>query len=129
MNLYIAPDAAARAVLFLGGYYTTGVELPDRFRHDETFVRVVDTGGAGYYDHVLIEKRLTVEVWGASWAEAGSTASHVYALLRAWPELENGVYWRRSLSAPQRFPDETRKPRYVMTVDMAFRATEEAHVG
>lgn len=129
MQLFIPPNALARAVLFLKGFYPAGPELPDKFGHDAVFVRVVDTGGAGAYDHVLVEKRLTVEVWGSTWEEAGDVAGHVYALLRAWPQLENGVYWRRPLSGPQRFPDETRKPRYVMTVELAFRTAEEAHVG
>lgn len=129
MQLFVPPNASAMAVRFLGGFYTAGAELPDNFTHNSTFVRVVDTGGRGTYDRVLVAKRLTVEVWGQSWEEAGEVASHVYALLRAWPELEDGVYWRSSLSAPQRFPDETRKPRYVMTVELAFRAAEEAHVG
>lgn len=126
MRLFIPPDGAARAVRFLQGYYPAAPELPDAFAYDSTFVRVVDTGGRGYYDHVLTAKRLTVEVWGGTWEQAGTAANRVYGLLRAWPEVEPGVYWRGSLSAPQRFPDETRKPRYVMTVEVAFRTTEEA---
>lgn len=125
MQLFVPPNAAARAVRFLKGYYPAGPELPDTFAYDSTFVRVVDTGGRGYYDRVLIAKRLTVEVWGGTWEQAGATANRVYGLLRVWPGLEPGVYWRGSLSAPERFPDDTRKPRYVMTVELAFRATEE----
>lgn len=129
MRIFVPQNASARAVLFVQQFYPAAPELPDHFKHDETFVRVVDTGGVGMYDHVLTAKRLTFEVWGSSWEEAGEVAAHVYALLRAWPQLEDGVYWRGSLSAPQRFPDETRKPRYVMTVELAFRATEEAMDG
>jgi len=128
--LMIPPDASTRAVLFLKKHYpAVGHDLPEGFAYDRTFVRVVDTGGAGTYDHALHEKRLTVEVWAETWKIATEVASRVYALLRVWPYTEPGVYWRRSLSAPQRFPDETRKPRYVMTVELAFRATEEATNG
>ena len=46
MQLFIPPNALARAVVFLKGFYPADPELPDGFGHDAVFVRVVDTGGA-----------------------------------------------------------------------------------
>ena len=88
-------------------------------RMHHALIRALD---AGVYDHVLDETRLTVDVWAVSSPRASELGRMIYALLRAWPGVEPGVYRRDGWSRPAYFPDsDTRNPRYVLTAMFSFR--------
>lgn len=128
----IFPDPVARAIAYLSPYFSLDTWISQDVpadRADEMII-ITDTGGAGVYDHVFDETRLTVDVWATDSVRASEMARTVYALLRAWPGQERDVYMRRGWSRPRYFPDdETRIPRYVLTVQLAFRgATVEVNL-
>lgn len=120
----IFPDPVERAIAWLSKYFDPETWISQDVpadRADEMIV-ITDTGGAGVYDVVFDETRLTVDVWAVDSVRASELARKVYALLRAWPGQERDVYMRRGWSRPRYFPDdETRIPRYVFTAQLSFR--------
>lgn len=123
-TVVVFPDPVERAIGYLSTFFPLETWISQDVpadRADEMII-VTDTGGAGVYDHVFDETRLTVDVWAKDSPRASEIARTVYALLRAWQEQEPGVYRRQGWSRPRYFPDdETRIPRYVMTVQLSFR--------
>ena len=118
------PDPVARAIAWLGKFFplSTWISQDEPANRANEMIIITDTGGAGVYDVVFDETRLTVDVWAQDSVRASEMARTVYALLRAWPGQERDVYMRRGWSRPRYFPDdETRIPRYVLTVQLAFR--------
>ena len=123
-ELIIFPDPIARAIAFLTPYLPADVWVSQDVPAERPaeLVAITDTGGAGIHDHVLDETRLTLDVWAPSSPRASELARFIYALLRAWPGLEKGVYRRDGWTRPEYLPDsETRIPRYVLTVTFSFR--------
>lgn len=116
------PYQAARDYLKAQTGHPAGFALPEGYTAASgVFLKIVDTGGAGAYSIALEDVRLTVEVWAASRGLASEVARTVYGLLRSWPEQDGRVKWRGTVGRPQFYPDETRIPRYVLTVGLAFR--------
>lgn len=123
-EVILFPDPVVRAIAFLTAYLPADVWVSQDIPADrpQELVTVTDTGGAGVHDHVLDETRLTLDVWAPNSPRASQLARTIYALLRAWPGTEPGVYLRKGWSRPAYFPDsETRIPRYVLTVTFSFR--------
>lgn len=118
------PDPVAAAISFLTAYLPASVWVAQDVPANRPveLVTVTDTGGAGTYDHVLDETRLTLDVWAADSIRASELARTIYALMWAWPGIGQGVYRRQGWSRPAYLPDsETRIPRYVLTVTLSFR--------
>lgn len=116
------PFEAARDYLKAVTGHPTGFALPDDYGSASgPFLRITDTGGPGVRDVVLEDVRLTVDVWANPRGQASEIARTVYGVLQRWPYENSGVYWRGTVSRPAYYPDETRIPRYVMTVNLAFR--------
>lgn len=124
MQVFRFPDPyqAARDYLKATTGHEVGYTLPgDYTEASDPFLRITDTGGAGVRDVVIEDVRLTVDVWAPARGQASEIARTVYAVLQRWPYQDPGVYWRGTVSRPQYYPDETRIPRYVLTVSLAFR--------
>lgn len=116
------PFEAARDYLRARTGYGAGFALPaDYTASSAPFLKIDDTGGPGAYGIALEEVRLTVEVWASSRGKASEIARTVYGLLRQWPQEDARVRWRSTVGRPQYYPDDTRIPRYVLTVAIAFR--------
>ena len=84
-------------------------------------VVVTDTGGAGVYDVIYEAARITIDVWAPTRAMASEVARTVYGLLRHWQYHDTRVYWQGTVTRPSYYPDETRVPRYTLTVTLGFR--------
>lgn len=127
-DVLIAQDPVLRARTFLRRYFSrVEVQVPSGWPWRETLIVLRDGGGAGEYDRVLTDARLTVEVSSPRIADASLTARRVLGLLREWPHLERGVYWRYPASSPAYFPDDdTGTPLYTFTVNLAFKSAVEA---
>lgn len=116
------PFEACRDFLKEATGHPTGFARPDDYTaRSGPFIRIEDTGGAGVYGIAFEDVRLTVEVYAGSRGQASDIARTVYALLRQWERLDARVKWRGTVSRPQFYPDDTRIPRYVLTVNLAFR--------
>lgn len=118
------PDPVALAISFLTAYLPADVWVSQDApaKRPVELVTVTDTGGAGIYDHVFDETRLTVDVWAADSIRASELARTIHSLLWAWPGIGRGIYRRRGWSRPAYLPDsETRIPRYALTVTLSFR--------
>lgn len=116
------PFEAARDYLRQGAQAPAGFALPDDYTaRSGPFLKIHDTGGPGAYGIAFEEVRLTVEVWASSRGQASELARTVYGLLRQWPQVDARVRWRSTVGRPQFYPDETRIPRYVLTVALGFR--------
>lgn len=122
-EVLIPQDPVLRARAFLQRYFKrVEMRVPDRWAWRETLILLRDAGGAGEYDRVLSDARLTVEVSDPSVRVASDTARRVLAMLKEWPRIESGVYFRSEVGAPAYFPDdETGTPLYVFTVSLAFK--------
>jgi hypothetical protein len=116
------PFQEARDYLAEQTGHPVGYALPDAYTATSgPFIRITDTGGPGARDVVLEDVRLTVDVWANPRGKASEIARTAYGVLQMWPYQEPGVFWRGTVSRPAFYPDETRIPRYVMTVNLAFR--------
>lgn len=123
VDVLLSQDPVLRARAFLKGYFSrVEIRVPPGWDWKSTLVVIRDGGGAGEYDRVLSDARLTVEVSDPSVKVASDTARQVLALLREWPRIESGVYFRAEAGRPAYFPDdETGTPLYTFTVSLAFK--------
>lgn len=126
-EVIVHEDPVLRARAFLRHYFPrVEVAVPSGWPFREQLIVLTDAGGRGEYDTVLSECLLTIEVSAPRIAQASLTARQVHALLRAWPDMESGVYFRSTVSRPAFTPvDETRTPAYTLTVAIAFRGEEQ----
>lgn len=123
VDVLLSQDPVLRARSFLKRYFErVEMQVPHDWLWKSTLVVLRDGGGAGEYDRVLSDARLTVEVSDPSVKVASDTARRVLALLREWPRIESGVYFRAEAGRPAYFPDdETGTPLYTFTVSLAFK--------
>lgn len=123
VDVLLSQDPVLRARSFLKRYFErVEIQVPHDWPWKSTLVVLRDGGGAGEYDRVLSDARLTVEVSDPSVKVASDTARQVLALLREWPRIESGVYFRAEAGRPAYFPDdETGTPLYTFTVSLAFK--------
>lgn len=123
VDVLLSQDPVLRARSFLKRYFErVEMQVPRDWPWKSTLVVLRDGGGAGEYDRVLSDARLTVEVSDPSVKVASDTARQVLALLREWPRIESGVYFRAEAGRPAYFPDdETGTPLYTFTVSLAFK--------
>lgn len=120
----VFPDPLVEALDYLRPYAGLALpELPAKYDGSEVAVVVTDTGGAGVYDYVLEDVRLTVDAYSRNQADASLTSREMYALMRDWWTVSDSVYWRGTVSRPQWYPDGNWH-RYTFTVALAFRGTE-----
>ena len=108
---------------FLKQYFErVEIQVPHGWAWRSTLIVLRDGGGAGEYDRVLSDARLTGEVSDPSVKVASDTTRRVLAVLHEWPRLESGVYFRSEAGRPAYFPDdETGTPLYTFTVNLAFK--------
>lgn len=123
VDVLLSQDPVLRARAFLKRYFErVEMQVPHSWPWKSTLIVLRDGGGAGEYDRVLSDARLTVEVSDPSVKVASDTARRVLALLHEWPRLESGVYFRSEAGRPAYFPDdETGTPLYTFTVNLAFK--------
>lgn len=123
VDVLLSQDPVLRERSFLKRYFErVEIQVPRDWPWKSTLVVLRDGGGAGEYDRVLSDARLTVEVSDPSVKVASDTARQVLALLREWPRIESGVYFRAEAGRPAYFPDdETGTPLYTFTVSLAFK--------
>lgn len=123
VDVLLSQDPVLRARAFLKRYFPrVEIRVPTGWDWRSTLVVVRDGGGSGEYDRVLSDARLTVEVSDPSVGVASTVARQVLALLREWPRIESGVYFRAEAGRPAYFPDdETGTPLYTFTVNLAFK--------
>ena len=123
VDVLLSQDPILRARTFLKRYFPrVEIQVPHGWAWKTTLIVLRDGGGAGEYDRVLSDARLTVEVSDPSVKVASDTARRVLALLHEWPRLESDVYFRSEAGRPAYFPDdETGTPLYTFTVNLAFK--------
>lgn len=120
------PFEACRDFLKEATGHRAGFALPDDYTATSgPFLKIVDVGGAGAYGIAFEDVRLTVQVYAGTRGQASALARTVDALLRHWPRVDSRVKWRGPVSRPQYYPDDPRMPRYVLTVNLAFRGALE----
>lgn len=103
----------------------TYITVPEGWDWSTTdpLVIVTDTGGTGERSYVLDDAMLTIEVSSPDALTASETARTVHGLLRAWPSVQSGVYWRGTVMRPTYMPrEDPRVPAYTMTLVLTFRA-------
>lgn len=123
-DVLVPQDPVLRARAYLLRYFPrVEVQVPPKWAWDDLLVVLTDTGGAGEYDRVLSDARITVEVSHPRIKNASEAARVIQGLLREWQHIEDGVYWRSEVGRPAFYPDdETGTPKYIQTVSLAFRS-------
>ena len=123
VDVLLSQDPILRARAFLKQYFErVEIQVPHGWAWRSTLIVLRDGGGAGEYDRVLSDARLTGEVSDPSVKVASDTTRRVLAVLHEWPRLESGVYFRSEAGRPAYFPDdETGTPLYTFTVNLAFK--------
>lgn len=123
VDVLLSQDPVLRARAFLKQYFErVEIQVPHGWAWRSTLIVLRDGGGAGEYDRVLSDARLTGEVSDPSVKVASDTTRRVLAVLHEWPRLESGVYFRSEAGRPAYFPDdETGTPLYTFTVNLAFK--------
>ena len=123
VDVLLSQDPVLRARAFLKQYFErVEIQVPHGWAWKTTLIVLRDGGGAGEYDRVLSDARLTGEVSDPSVKVASDTTRRVLAVLHEWPRLESGVYFRSEAGRPAYFPDdETGTPLYTFTVNLAFK--------
>lgn len=125
-DLVVFPDPVVRCKQYLERFTDSPVStsLPDGYQGRTEHIVVEDTGGAGRREWAFSDRSLVIQIWGANRGETSATAHLLAGALHHWPILEDDVYMRdpdRDVGEPQWYVDDTRIPRYIVTVNPTFR--------
>lgn len=130
--VYVAPDALEMAFGFLGSYLPGSVTLlssvPEEYDWDQggTVVQLGLVSGPGEPLPFLESWVVTAEVIDRDSTVSARVANLVASLLASWQYGTEGVYWRRTVQSPSlQMDDELNLPFYSLSVQLAFRASEE----
>lgn len=119
----IAPESAATVIGYLNSKSLTATaygKIPET--RPDTFIRVINTGGAGRTQRVIHRAIVIVECWAANQDAASTLAATVDALV--FDMADDGiVYAVRPVAAFAFLPDPTSKQdRYTATYEIVSRA-------
>lgn len=122
-DIIVSPDPMLMAREYLARFYrNVHVQTPHGWEFKDLLVVVSDVGGSGNRSIALEDVLLTVEVSHPQIATASRVAREIAGLLREWPYVADGVYWRNMVGRPTFRPDDgTGVPEYILTVSMSFR--------